>query len=75
MPPRGAADPTAEELERMAGNSVEGIITHLVTLRYHAGLTIRSRFVFESRAFAVRGWQNMDERDQWMRVSCEEVLA
>lgn len=65
---------TPSKMERLVGNSIQGTITHLITLRYHAGVTTKTRVTFGSRRFYVRGIQNVEERGQWLRLSCEESL-
>lgn len=66
---------TPSNIERLVGSTVEGKVTHLVTLPYHSGVTLRSRLTHESRYLFVRGIQNIDELDRQMMLACEEVTA
>lgn len=64
---------TARAIERQAGATIEGPIDSLVTLRYHAGVTMKTRLVFENRTLHVRGIQNLQERDRFLVLACQEV--
>jgi hypothetical protein len=61
-------------IEQQVGNRIEAPITHIVTLRYHAGVTTRTRFTFGSRRLFVRGLQKMHEVGEWLVCSCEEFV-
>lgn len=63
---------TPSLIERVAGNTIEAPITHIVTLRAHSGITTRTRLVFGSRYLQVRGLQRVDEVSEWLVLSCEE---
>jgi len=65
---------TARAIERMIGNTIEAPVTHLVTIRWHSAVTTRTRLVFNSRNFFVRGIQNIDELDEFMVLACEEFI-
>lgn len=49
-------------------------VTHLVTVRYHAGITLDTMLLFGSRRLFVRGVQNLEERGIEMRLLCEEIV-
>lgn len=66
---------TPKTIERVVGDSVQGRITHLVTMRYHAAVTTKTRLVHRARNLDVRGVQNVDEMNQWLVLACEEVTA
>lgn len=63
---------TASKIERLAGNTIEGQVTHFVTLRAHAGVTLKTRITFDGRRFFVRGTQLIDEINHWLVLACEE---
>lgn len=63
---------SASAIERLVGNTIEAPISHLVTIRWHAGVTTRSRLTYDGRYFNVRGMQNFQERDRWLVLACEE---
>lgn len=64
---------TARAIERQAGATIEGPIDSLVTIRYHAGVSMKTRLTFEGRLLFVRGIQNVQERDRWLVLACQEV--
>jgi len=66
---------TASNVERLVGNTVEGKITHLVTMLYHSGVGMTTRLTHEGRYLFVRGMQNVDEIDRQLVLACEEVVA
>ena len=53
--------------------------SHLVTMRYHRQVSVDTRIVFydavkqRNREFFVRGVQNLDERNEELRLLCEEI--
>lgn len=65
---------TASNIERLVGNTIEAPISHIVTMRWHDGVTTRSRLTYDGRAFNVRGLQNIQERDRWLVLACEERI-
>lgn len=66
-------DPATPSLiERVAGNTIEAPITHIVTMRAHSAVTTKTRLVFGSRNLQVRGLQRVDEVSEWLVLSCEE---
>lgn len=67
------APATARAIERQAGAKIEGPIDSLVTMRYHAGVSTETRLTFGTRKLFVRGVQNVDERDRYLVLACEEL--
>ncbi len=65
---------TPSAIERVAGNTIEAPITHIVSIRSHASVNMKTRLVFGSRNLAVRGIQKVDEVGEWMVLSCEEFI-
>lgn len=65
---------TASNIERLVGNTIEAPISHIVTMRWHAGVSTRSRLTHDGRYFNVRGLQNIQERDKWLVLACEERI-
>lgn len=77
-PPRmkAAIEPaTARDLERAVSSTVLSTASHVVTMRYHSGVTTETRIRFGSRIFSVVGPQNISERNREMRLACEEVVT
>jgi SPP1 family predicted phage head-tail adaptor len=66
---------TARDLERVVAGTVQSSATHLVTIRYLAGVTTKTRVVFGSRLFSVTGVQNPDERNISLVLVCQESVT
>lgn len=60
------------------GERVQG---HIVEMRYHPQVTFNTRLKYRDvrrgidRVLYVKGLQNVDERDEWLILRCEEVLT
>jgi|SRR6185436_19711162 len=65
---------TARDLERIVAGTVFGTATHLVTIRYHSGVTLQTRVTFGTRVFSVTGIQNWEERNISLTLVCVEVV-
>ncbi len=65
---------TARDLERLAAGTVLATATHLVTLRYHSGVTTKTRITFGARLFSVVGVVNPEERNIETIALCVEVV-
>lgn len=65
---------TASVVERQVGNTIEAAISHIVTMRYHADVTTKTRLTQGSMTLAVRGVQDVDFRHEWLILACEEVI-
>lgn len=48
---------------------------HLVWMRYHPQVTTNTRLTYGTRELAVRGIRNVDERNEWLELRCEEVVT
>jgi len=68
------APATAREVERLAAGTVLATATHIVTGPYHAGVTTKTRIVFNGRVFSVTGVANPDERNVETIAICAEVV-
>lgn len=55
------------------GGSDDRTITHIVTIRYHAQVTLDTVVRFGSRDLFVRGLQNVAEANRELRLFCEEA--
>lgn len=66
---------TARDLERVIAGTVQSAATHIVTVRYHSGITTKTRLRFGSRIFSVTGVQNQDERNVELKLTCEEIVT
>ena len=65
---------TARDLERVAAGTVLSTATHVVTGRYHAGVTTKTRMIFGGRTFAITGVANVEERGITMELVAVEVV-
>jgi SPP1 family predicted phage head-tail adaptor len=65
---------TARDLERVVAGTVMATATHVVTIRYHSGVTTKTRVTFGTRVFSVTGVQNADERNIQLQLVCEEIV-
>jgi len=65
---------TAQRLERFALAGVIAAATHLVTLPWIAGVTSKTRVLFEGRRLDVLGYSNTEERDIELVLICQEIV-
>jgi SPP1 family predicted phage head-tail adaptor len=66
---------TPRAVERLIAGVVAANITHVVTIRFHAGVTTKTRITFNGRYLFVRGLQNVEELSQRVRLACEEAVS
>jgi SPP1 family predicted phage head-tail adaptor len=66
---------SARDLERIRAGSVIATATHVVTMRYHPGVTTKTQLTFNGRTFNVVGLSNTDERNIELICLCVEVVA
>lgn len=59
--------------ETIAARQVTPAMTHLVRLRYYAGLTTKHRVVLDGRALDILAIQNVEERNRELVLSCQEL--
>ena len=50
-------------------------VTHEITIRYMKNIDTNSKITFGTRSFAVNGIINVDERDRFLTLLCEEGIA
>jgi head-tail adaptor len=65
---------TPSVLERTVAATIEAKVTHVVTGRYHAGISTKTRLTHRGRFLFVRAVQNVEERNRELVLLCEEVL-
>ena len=71
----------ARDVARLFGAKVQVPISHIVEARYHSDLQAKllagkqCKGVWNARTFAIRGWQNPDERNRTLFLACEEYMA
>jgi SPP1 family predicted phage head-tail adaptor len=66
---------SARDLERVAAGTVLSTATHVVTMRYHSGVTTKTRITFGTRTFNVVGVMNPEERNLWTVAVAVEVVS
>src|SRR5688572_980730 len=45
----GSVEPADGRAEKLVANVVEGVVTHIVTMRYHSGVTTKTRITHKGR--------------------------
>jgi len=50
-------------------------VTHEITIRYMKNIDTNSKITYGTRQFAVNGIINVDERDRFLTLLCEEGVA
>jgi len=50
-------------------------VTHEVTIRYMTNIDTNSRITVGTRKFNIKGIINVDERDRFLKLLCEEGIA
>lgn len=79
------APSTVRDLERAAAGSSIATASHIVTGRFHPGITTKTRLTKGardlqgkltpgSREFNVNGIQNLDEKNEVLVLLCEEIV-
>ncbi len=58
-----------------AAQVIDGLAAYIVRGRYHPGITIETRLVFENRAFQVQSVTDVDERHTELVLMCVEVVG
>lgn len=69
------APATAEAIERVAPGTTQALVSHIVSMPYHAGVTTKTRIIHDARTFHVTGVATPDERKQETIALCEEVVS
>ena len=52
-----------------------GSITHEIIIRHRTDITNASRISFNNKLFNIRSIINIDERDRYLKLMCEEGVA
>ena len=66
---------TVKDLERIAAGTVLSTASHIVTMRYHSGVSTKTRITYGSRILNVTGVINPEERNIETIALCVEVVA
>ncbi len=73
--PVWAAIEAATQSERFAPSTVVSGATHLITVRYLPNVTTAAKVEFKGRQFGIDGIDNVDERNEWLKLSCTEKVS
>lgn len=66
---------TARDLERVASGTVMATASHIVKGKYHPGVTLETRMLFQGRTFSITGKANVEERSITMELIAVEVVT
>lgn len=61
--------------EKYRQGQVQDSVTHDVYIRHRDNISTKYRLVYESRVFNIRGILNIDERDRYLLLKCQEGVA
>jgi hypothetical protein len=75
--PAGPIDPPEWycAIQSAATQVVDGQTAYFVRGRYHPGIRLETRLVFEGRTFQVQSVTDLDERHVDLQLLCVEVVA
>lgn len=65
----------AAAAERIIGQKLAPVATHAVTIRYLEGVTAGMRVAWGSRILNIRGVVNLEARERFQVLACEEGEA
>lgn len=71
----GAKIEPLKGMERLRAMQIEDSVTHKVTIRYRSGVKAAQRLLFGTRAFNIRAALNLEERNLWLELLCDEGVA
>lgn len=58
--------------EMIAADQLVHRVSHVVTVRYRAGITAAARVVYQGRTLAILGTRELLENGRWLEMQCEE---
>ena len=61
--------------ESLVGMQLEDAITHNIVMRYRSDVVPKNRVVYDGREFNIISAINVEERDRWLQLRCEEGTA
>jgi len=59
--------------ETFTGMKIEHTITHDIIIRYISGVAPKDKVMYNDRELSIEGIVNIDERNVWLKLSCEEI--
>ncbi len=67
-------EPSARN-EQVVGEAMVSSRTHIVMIRYRAGVTSRMRIVHGARVFEIGSVIDLEERHFWLQLDCTEGMT
>lgn len=61
--------------ERVRGMKLESPLTHSIMIRYTADVLPTDRVNFKGRYMQIRAVINIEERNRWLELACEEGVS
>lgn len=61
--------------ERVRGMQLESPLSHSIFIRYTDSILTTDRVKFKGRYMQIRAVINIEERDRWLELSCQEGVA
>ena len=61
--------------ESLVGMQLEDSISHDIMMRYRSALRAKHRVVYDGREFNIISVINVEERDKWSQLRCQEGTA
>ena len=61
--------------ERVRGMQLESPLTHTITIRYTKDILPTDRINFNGRYMQIRAVVDIEERNRWIELSCQEGVA
>jgi SPP1 family predicted phage head-tail adaptor len=58
--------------ERLQAMRIEATISHVITIRYKSGYLPSDRVNYNGRIMQIRAVINIDERNKWIELYCDE---
>lgn len=61
--------------ERLQAMRLEASISHKIYIRYVADISPNDRIIFNSRQMQIRAIINIEERNKWLELTCDEGVV
>lgn len=60
--------------ERYEAQQVQSVLSHRVMMRYRPGIKPQMRLVMKDRTLMIEAVINVEERNRWLELLCQEVV-
>jgi SPP1 family predicted phage head-tail adaptor len=61
-------------IENFEANKIEGTVSHIIIIRYIAGINTKMRIIYDGRIFNINGVINVMENRRALEIRAEEKL-